>query len=591
MKLPVQFFEVIRSKVLVSNVIRQKLSLQRKADEFLGICPFHHEKTPSFTVNDHKRFFHCFGCGAHGDVIKFVAETDGISYTDAAIKLANDNGIELPRLSPLQQKQYEEIEQVLYALKLAAAFYHQNLLNELKQNEELKQYLQRRALTPEVVLEFQLGYAGNSSIMSALEQYKIPTEIALKAGLINKRDNGTFYDVFKNRLIFPIINLYGKIIGYGGRTILDIQPKYLNSAETIVFKKGENFYNENKAFSSAYKLGYMLVVEGYMDLITVSCSGFSNVVASLGTAVTKDHLEKLWRSIDEIVLCFDGDKAGLNAMHRALHLALPLIKAEQRLSVILLPHGSDPDDFIKAKGKEEFAKLVNNRIPLSEAIWYIETWERSFSHPEDKAALEHKLDTYIAEATDQALARSLKAYYKNKLWQLNWYKPGASPKTKSKITHNSGLPRNYSEEEMLLLSLLALIVEGPLLRLEENLEMLASIEIENSELAEWKYAILEMIAQNKDAEASDLRALTKDTSLLGIFRVLSLARPDNISTESAEKYDIAWQLLTKQYQLFQLQKEYNQIINSGEESAIEKSLLYQQEIIALQGEIARLRRT
>jgi DNA primase len=342
MKLPNDFFETIRASIVVSSVVRQRVALTKRGVEYTGLCPFHSEKSPSFTVNDIKRFYHCFGCGAHGDVIRFVSETSGLKPKEAAIKLAEENGIEVPKLSKAEEKLYEEIDQIHHILNLAAEFFHKNL------NEKTISYLKSRDIKDATVNAFFLGYAPNDkSLTKYLEKHKIPLMMMNKAGLVSKGEDDKVYEVFRDRLMFPIKNIYGKVIGFGGRTMSDANPKYLNSPETIVFKKNETLYGEDKAMAESYRQGSMIVVEGYMDVIALQKNGFENVVASLGTAVTNNHITKLWRSCDEIIMCLDGDEAGIKASQKVVDLSITQVNHNKSISFILLPNKQDPDDILQ----------------------------------------------------------------------------------------------------------------------------------------------------------------------------------------------------------------------------------------------------
>ncbi|MBP7190396.1 MAG: DNA primase, partial [Rickettsiaceae bacterium] len=334
MRVSGDFFESVRNRVYVSDVVRRNVMLTKRGVEYTGLCPFHDEKSPSFTVNDIKRFYHCFGCGAHGDVIRFVSETSGLSYKDAAIKIAQDNGIEIPKLSPKEEEIYKEIDQIHNVLDLACDFFKKNLTSKALE------YLTSRSINSSIISDFSLGFApSGGALQKYLESKKIPLMMMSKAGLVNKGEDGKLYEIFRDRIIFPIKNIYGKIVGFGGRTISDAMPKYLNSPETIVFKKNETLYGEDKAIGEAYKKGNVIVVEGYMDLIALHSAGFKNSVASLGTAVTSGHISKLWRSADEIIICLDGDAAGIRACSKVIDNVIPEVSYNKKVSFVVLPSG------------------------------------------------------------------------------------------------------------------------------------------------------------------------------------------------------------------------------------------------------------
>lgn len=586
MKLPLNFFELLRNKILVSTIVRGTLNLQRKGGEFSGLCPFHSEKTPSFTVNDQKRFYHCFGCGAHGDVIKFAAETQGLSYNDAAIKIAGDNDIDLPTISPAEQKKYEEEEVVHKILDMSADLYHKLLLETLEADKQIADYLKSRGITKEIISDFKLGYAPSTPhITKHLEKHKISSAMMYKAGLLGKGESG-YYELMRHRLIFPIFNLYNKVIGFGGRALAPKQqPKYLNSPETIVFKKGESFYNENNAFSSSYKAGFVIVAEGYMDLIKLYAAGHKNVVASLGTAFTTDHLKKLWRSIDEVVLCFDGDKAGRSATMKALQIALPELQAANRLSTVFLPENMDPDDVIEQLGVDIMDQLLQNRIPLSEALWKMEFEQMDVKYPEDKAALENKLEGHLMHIQDQLLARNMRSYYKNKLWQI-----GRTNKSAATNLKQAPVASTLSARDTIIVSLYSLFIAYQELRGEVNIEFITSLQPKANAVEGLKNTLLDRIGNDN---MGDIIEVIKDTGFFGLYEVLSLAKPSGEvadAEESADFHIVTWQLLSNQYQLSLLEEEYQQVVDSEDEDMIEKAAIYQQEIISLRKQIDKLRK-
>jgi len=279
MRIPLEFYSQLRDIIRISDIVRLRIILTKKGNEYIGICPFHTEKTPSFTVNDSKKFYHCFGCNAHGDVIKFISENSGISYKDAAINLANDNGITLPSISSVQEKHYEELDYIHNILDLAAQFFISQL------NDNVIKYLTIRGISSKTIQEFSLGFAPRGSeLKNFFEQKSMTLKDLLKAGLVGKKEDGKIYEIFNKRIIFPIKNVYNKIVGFGGRSINDSNtPKYINSPETLIFKKGEIMYGENIATSYSYKDNFLIIVEGYMDVIALHQAGFKHAVASLGT--------------------------------------------------------------------------------------------------------------------------------------------------------------------------------------------------------------------------------------------------------------------------------------------------------------------
>ena len=395
----------------ILDVVRSKIELKKRGGDYIGLCPFHSEKTPSFSVNPAKNFYYCFGCHSGGDAIGFVAQANGMSYREAALLLASQYHINLPT-SAQDKQELDEIDSLHNVLELALEFYHRQL------NAEILKYLAKRGVNDYLIKKFQLGYApSGGALQRFLESKKVPLLMMDKAGLLAKKD-GLTYEVFRDRVIFPIRNHYNKLIAFGGRAIGEVQPKYLNSPETTLFKKGECFYGENFAYTNCYKNNRAIVVEGYFDQLKMQTAGFSETVATLGTAVTERHLERLWSMSDEILMCLDGDEAGRRASKKVIELALPKIKANKFISFVILPKGNDPDDIITSKGSDYMEKCINNRITLSQMIWLAETKDKIFLSAEEFATLEAKLASYLQPINDILIIKSYKRFFSDQIWQI-----------------------------------------------------------------------------------------------------------------------------------------------------------------------------
>lgn len=582
MKITVEFFELLRSRVNVSDIVRKRVILTKRGAEYSGLCPFHDEKSPSFTVNDIKRFYHCFGCGAHGDAIKFVSETSGLGYRESAIKIAEDYGIEIPKLSKQEEKLYEEIDQIYHVLNLAADFFKSKL------TDKAKEYLKSRSIEQKTIDDFSLGYApAGGALKEYLESKKIPMLMMSKAGLIGKGEDGRVYDIFRERIIFPIKNIYGKVIGFGGRTMGDAMPKYLNSPETIVFKKNETLYGEDSAIGEAYRQGNMIVVEGYMDLIALQAAGFKNTVASLGTAVTNGHIQKLWRSADEIILCLDGDAAGIRASHKVIEQLLPQITYIKKVSFVILPTGSDPDDVIKNSGSNRFKALLEQRLSLSEMIWRLETSGQKPSNAEGKAALEHKLENYAEAITDITLKRNFARFFKDSIWQYFNNK-----KLNQISASHIELPTQMNESELLEHSILSLIIKLPFLLGKDNIqETLSSIHFSNKSLSAFRDYLLTDISPITNIDSEKLSKIVEKTSFFKLFMIL--VSPSAIFLDISRLkagYDpiLLWEILIKKYHLLKIKHEYAALIPHINEQNFLKIQSYQQEIIKTQQEIEEI---
>ena len=355
MLFPKDFPDKLRSSILTSEVVGKKVKLKARGPEFQGLCPFHNEKSPSFTVNDLKGFYHCFGCAAHGDIISFVMQSDGLEYKDAVTKLAEDFGIPIPK-TDFDFTKENKLERDYLILEKACQFFEKNLYAET--GFEARNYLKKRNLNAEIAKKFRLGFALNSyeALSNFLKEEGFSELEISKTGIIGQNDRKKLYDKFRNRVIYPITDKKNRVIAFGGRTIGDEMPKYLNSAETEFFKKNQTLYNIFYARKAIFTKAHAIVVEGYMDAIALSANGVENVVAGLGTALGAEHLKELFYITDRVVICLDGDDAGIRAAKRFSEIALPLITAKKNVAFSILPNKMDPDDFIKKFGAREIEK-------------------------------------------------------------------------------------------------------------------------------------------------------------------------------------------------------------------------------------------
>ncbi len=402
-----QFLDEIRARLSLSSYIGRRVKLTKKGREYSGLCPFHNEKTPSFTVNDDKAFFHCFGCGEHGDVIGFAMKTEGLSFPEAVEKLAGEAGLQLPQRSPEDKARFER-QKTLADVCEAAANWFTGRLEGLVGRESLA-YLKNGGLRDKTLGGFRLGYAPDEreALKRALISQGFDEAQLLEAGLIIKPEDGRpTYDRFRGRVMFPIADRRGRIIAFGGRILGDGQPKYLNSPETPLFNKSRVLYGLAQAREAVRNDAQVVVTEGYMDVIALHQAGFGGAVAPLGTALTEGHVEELWRLSEEPVLCFDGDEAGRRAANRAAERVLPLLKPGFSLRFALLPGGEDPDSLVKDQGPDAFAHVLDAARPLVDMVWEMEAARHRADTPERRAALRKALLDHarnIAERSVQEL--------------------------------------------------------------------------------------------------------------------------------------------------------------------------------------------
>lgn len=356
--IPESFIEELLGRIDIVEIIENRVELKRAGREFQACCPFHDEKTPSFTVSPQKQFYHCFGCGAHGSAIGFMMNFEGLEFLDAVEELARHAGLTVPREASKRPRPSEDLFDVLAA---AERFYQA----QLRDNPQATEYLKGRGLSGEIAKEFGIGFAppGWHDLSDHLGKDKQP--LLQRAGMLSQGSSGS-YDKFRDRIMFPIHDRRGRVIAFGGRALADDGPKYLNSPETELFHKGRELYGLYMARKSQARLDRLIVVEGYMDVVALAQFGFRNCVATLGTATTGDHAELMFRAAQEVVFCFDGDRAGRQAAWRALESTLPRLREGRQARFLFLPDGEDPDSMVRSAGAEAFAARLGQAMPLSE---------------------------------------------------------------------------------------------------------------------------------------------------------------------------------------------------------------------------------
>jgi DNA primase len=361
--IPQSFIQDLLGRVDIVEVIDRHVKLKRAGANYSACCPFHSEKSPSFTVSPTKQFYHCFGCGAHGTAVGFLMEYSGMGFVEAVKDLAQSIGMKVPEeaRSEASQRRAEQGESLHEVLLRAAQHYR----NQLKDAPQAIAYLKKRGLSGDIAKRFGIGYVPEEwqNLAAAFSDYDGP--VLATAGLVKQKEDGKRYDVFRNRIMFPIVDVRGNVIGFGGRVLGDGEPKYLNSPETPVFEKGRELYGLYQARRAIRDAGRVVVVEGYMDVVALAQAGVEYAVATLGTATTPLHVQKLLRQTDEIVFCFDGDKAGRGAAWRALENSLAHLQDGKQLKFLFLPEGEDPDTYVRKHGKDAFEKALGGAVPLS----------------------------------------------------------------------------------------------------------------------------------------------------------------------------------------------------------------------------------
>ena len=371
-QIPRDFIEQLLAQTDIVQIIGQRVPLKKAGRNYVACCPFHSEKTPSFNVVPTKQFYHCFGCGASGDAIRFLQEYDGLSFIEAVEALAQQVGLQVPyqKISPEQAAQQKQQASLYDLMAHAARFYRQQLRNH-PEAERAKVYLRERGLTPEIAKRYYLGFAppGWNSLDQAFSPINVYEPSLEAVGLrIRKEGRQGTYDRFRNRIMFPIRDVRGRVVGFGGRVLGDEKPKYLNSPESPIFHKGQVLYGLYEMHQARAKPELIIVVEGYMDVIALAQHGFPNAVATLGTAVTEAHLDRLYREVDTVVFSFDGDEAGRKAAWKAVELLLPRLSERQSARFLFLPAGEDPDSWVRKQGVAGFQRQLDEAPPLVDFI-------------------------------------------------------------------------------------------------------------------------------------------------------------------------------------------------------------------------------
>ncbi|MEJ0062878.1 MAG: DNA primase [Alphaproteobacteria bacterium] len=434
MPLPPSFLEDIRNRLPVSEVVGKAVRLTRAGREFKACCPFHNEKTPSFYVNDDKQFYHCFGCGAHGDVIGFVMKQGGLTFPEAIESLAAQAGLSVPQSDPKEREVYDRQKSWSQLIERAARFFQQQL--RTGPGRAGLDYFHNRGLDDDAIERFRLGYAPQDAqaLIVALKREGFSEADMLELGLIKKSENSEgYYSFFRNRVIFPVGDRRGNIVAFGARLLAGEGPKYINSPDHPLFHKGKLLFGLSRARAAVQQKQPLIVAEGYMDVIALAEAGYIGAVAPLGTAMTEDQMLALWKLLPKPedrqpdydyspILCFDGDNAGQKAAGRALERALPLISAAQTLRIAFMPLGEDPDSLLRRSGKLALQNILDQARPLIDVIWHQALEGRRLQTPEDKAMLKTVLRQYIGMVGDESLRRLYEKDIQDRLSHLFGYK-------------------------------------------------------------------------------------------------------------------------------------------------------------------------
>ena len=506
------FLDELRSRISLSGLIGRTVKLVRRGREYTGLCPFHHEKTPSFYVVEDKSFFHCFGCGAHGDAIGFVMRNDNLDFIEAIEKLAGEAGLAVPRATPQERERAQQQKTLLEALEAAAAFYEARLASPA--GARARNYLRERGLDTETIRHFRLGWAPDErqALRRSLSG-DFSESLLIEAGLLRRPSSAAAdepIDYFRSRVMFPIGNRTGRVIAFGGRMIGDGQPKYLNSPESTLFEKGRVLYGwattrAGLSRESPSAGPGVIVTEGYMDVIALHRAGFPTAVAPLGTALTDFQLHDLWRLGSEPVLCFDGDAAGQRAAARALYRALPFLGTGRSLRFASLPAGEDPDSLIRAEGRTAFEAILDAARPLSDMLWEIELAAKPRNTPERLADVWRRLVSRVELIPD----RKVQAEYRNLFYKRFDPRPTASrPRDRirqgSSAVHDGPPPPPRPPQRLQREILFRILLHFPGL-IVEVAEEFASLDLPEADFDKLRHEILGLEASRPGLDAGTLQ--------------------------------------------------------------------------------------
>ena len=494
MAVPPEFIEDLRQRVPLSDVVGRRVKLIRKGRRHSGLCPFHAEKTPSFSVVDDDGFYHCFGCGVHGDAISFLREMDGLEFMEAVERLAEMAGLAVPRTVPQDPAASRQRKAALDILEETTLFFEAALRRD--DGRDATRYLKQRGLDSAIVKTYRIGYSPRMGLRAALKDKGFSDEDMLAAGVIRKSDrDGSLYDYFRDRVMFPIENRQGKVIAFGARALGDAQPKYLNSGEGPTFSKKAVLYGWVQAREGLRRNLPLVVAEGYMDVIAIHHSGAAAAVAPLGTALTPEQIALLWKLHDEPVLCFDGDAAGQRAQTRALERILPLLEPGRSARLAVLPEGKDPDDLIAASGPEGFRKVIGTARSLVDSLWEQVQAEFDIRRPEARAQFWQAVRGHVRSIGNNQVRSAYGDEIESRI---------AAMRNQIRGISSMVAPRRASRPQTVLINrhraVVALLLAHPSL-VSANFEALSMLDSGDQSLESLKKALIDAVIRDPDLDA------------------------------------------------------------------------------------------
>lgn len=546
MKFPKEYLEEIKQRIKVSDIVGASVQLKRRGREFVGLSPFSKEKSPSFTINDEKGFYHCFSSGEHGNIFDFLVKVEKLNFGDAVRKLAAKAGMPAFKFTKEnievenKRKKYDEI------LTVALKHYQKNF----SENESVKKYALGRGLTQEILSTFKIGYSGEYGLNVSLFSNFNQKELIESGVFFYDEKNNKLIDRFKNRLIFPIFDYNNNVIGFGGRALSqNYLAKYINSPETEFFKKGFNLYNLNNAKSENKQSGIVFVVEGYMDAISLYQAGFKNVVATLGTSMTESHLNLIWRYFNDPVVCFDGDRSGQNAAHKISEKLIAYMKPNYSLSFLILPNGFDPDSFVRKNGRNNFESLLDQKIDIGNFVFENNLQELQSEQPEERAGFEKKIMDLCQLIQDSTVKKHYISFFKNKIFEQFSNRKGKNLKPLNKTKELTRKITRYSSFELKEFSLMYLFLNNIQI-IKDQSKKFSLINFHNKDLEALKNVLINILEKIetfkefnllKHLEENNFGQIIKDinefSSIKGISENLNEEKFSNFLKDLIEQVD------------------------------------------------------
>ena len=574
----------IKSKIEISDIVGKRVALQKRGKEFIGLSPFQNEKTPSFTVNNEKQFYHCFSTNKHGDIFTFLVDVEGMSFPQAVEQLAEYAGVELRALTKKEEQKIINRKKLLSIMEIAGKYFVENLRND---NRPIS-YLNERGIGKNIIEEYHIGYAKKdfSSLNLYLSNKGFLNEDILRAGLIieSSKKKKTYYDRYRDRIIFPITNSHGKIVGFGGRVLnIEDKPKYMNSPETEIFHKGDILFNFSNIKSTTTKIDNLVIVEGYMDAISLCAFGFKNVVAPLGTAMTEKQLDLAWNLTDSPIICFDGDKAGKKASERVMDLAISKLKPGKNIRFINLDDGLDPDDYVKKYGIKSFEELIKNSTQLNYQIWNNYLINSDITIPEGKADFERKLRDLLKAIKDKNIKKHYGLFFKNSLQKLFYsYNDLNIPINKKNTNAIDKLEIKNSKVgsgQSIPAGLEALLISGVLIFpeiIEINIEKLESLIIEHKFLKKIRDKIIDSISLEESFNLENIKRIIEENYSDNLKKELKFSKKywSNYKNSTIETISSIWvEIFEDDQHIKSLEIEINNFDKNIKDDKNEKRLI------------------